>query len=201
MLSWVDDALEALLVANLDPRVTVSFDVPGARSRGRVVELFLHRVCEDRSARTGGWEDVRDSAGHVTGRRMTPRRYRLSYLVTAWADSPLRGHDLLGDVLAALGTLDTIPVEFLPKQATAVPIDIAHPDCPAVSSDFWLACGVPPRPALDLVVTMSLAPVPPAAVAAAPAVVDLGVTRPPRPEPPAAAAPRPKPRIREGPGR
>ncbi|ONI81522.1 hypothetical protein ALI144C_19605 [Actinosynnema sp. ALI-1.44] len=201
MLSWVDTALEAVLAAGLGAGVAVSFDVPGSWSRGRAVELFLHRVREDLRGRTGGWEDIRDSTGRVTGRRVAPRRYELSYLVTAWADSPSRGHDLLGDVLATLGPLDAIPSKFLPEQAEAVPIEVANPGCPAVPPDFWLACGVPPRPALDVVVTVSVGPATPEPVAAAPGVFDLGVARPPRAQPPAAAVPKPKSRIREEPDR
>ena len=52
---------------------------------------------------------VRSDEGYVTGHARRPRRFKLSYLVTAWTQRPEDEHRLLAACLAALIRHDALP--------------------------------------------------------------------------------------------
>src|SRR5437879_13346749 len=58
------------------------------------------------------WEDVKDDKGRVTERRPPPRRFKLSYLVTAWTQRPEDEHRLLSAVLSCFLRNEIIPREL-----------------------------------------------------------------------------------------
>lgn len=170
--------LAAVLGAAL-PGTAVSFDAPDAgwaadratdRATDRAaaskteetVNAFLYQIREDSQARLADWEPVRDGRGFLVGRQPPVRRYRLCYLVTAWAASAGREHGLLSAALAVLASVDVIPPTLLTGSlaSTEVPVTFAvgHPDAPAASWQIFTALGTRPRPALDLVVTAPLIP-------------------------------------------
>lgn len=185
VISEADEALVALLRAALPTGTVVTLDHPDPQWTEPVVCVLLHAVREDVAARHAFWQDDVDQRGHVVARRPPSRRYRLCYLLAAFAGDAAGEHRLLDAALGALATEDTAH------------ISVGHPDLPAAPAELWQALGVPPRGGLDVVVTTIVTPTPHTDLAPAPAIVDVGVARdvpePVRPPKP----PRPARRIRE----
>ena len=106
MIHDVDESLRALVARDAlnGSGVEVAFDAPTkdwvARRNAPVVNLYLYDIREDLSRRDTAWVDVRNGDGRVTERRLPPRRYRLSYLVTAWTSRPEDEHRLLSALLS-----------------------------------------------------------------------------------------------------
>ncbi|MGH2464547.1 MAG: DUF4255 domain-containing protein, partial [Candidatus Limnocylindrales bacterium] len=107
MIQDVDETLLALVRREaLDgAAIEVAFDAPTrdwvARRNGPTVDLYLYDIREDMSRREVQWERVTDPAGRVTERRPPPRRFKLSYMVTAWTQRPEDEHRLLSSLLGA----------------------------------------------------------------------------------------------------
>ena len=94
----------------------------------------------------------------MTGRRLPPRRYRLSYLVTAWTSRPEDEHRLLSAMLACFVRHEYMPAELLAGslsgEETPVLITVALPPTEDRSiADTWSAMGGELKPSLDLVIT------------------------------------------------
>ncbi len=171
MFDDLDQTLAALLGDSQAPSelraAEVGFETPdrGYAPSQATVNLFLHRVREDVALRDPA--PVTQRSGDVFVRREPPLRVRCSYLVTTWAD-PGQGaalkikneHRLLGQALAWLRRFPTIPEAYLrgglAGQPVPPPAVVARPDTDDSSGEFWTALGVPPRPALDLSVTISV---------------------------------------------
>ena len=102
----VDESLRALVRRDAlnGSGVEVAFDAPtkdwAARRNTPTVDLYLYDVREDINRREVAWEDVRDKAGRITERRPPQRRFKLSYLVTAWTQRPEDEHRLLSVLLS-----------------------------------------------------------------------------------------------------
>jgi Pvc16 N-terminal domain len=173
MIADVDASLRSLLRATAlhGSNVDVVFDSPtqqwSQHLAGSVVDAYLWEVREDVSRRQNDWEDVRNDAGRVVGRRSPLHRYRLRYLLTAWGGTIADEHRLLSSVLSSLADEQAIPADHvsgaLAEEGLPVFVTVALPaegDNPPW--DLWGALGVAPRPALDLVV---IAPLPRAAPA------------------------------------
>lgn len=204
MLHEVDETLRRVLCAGLPARTPVTFDAPAAPSsaHGETVTVFLHSVQEDVSARATGWIDDRDERGRVIERRLVPRRYRLGYLVTAYAADVPREHELLGAVLAVLAENEAVPQDCLTGSLAEVggpvTLAVADPHASGTAAGMWQALGVPPRCSLELVVTAPLTPRALPEVAAPPSAIDLGIGQETPPaEPLDATAARPAATIRE----
>jgi hypothetical protein len=104
------------------------------------------------------WELVRDENNEVVEKRLPPRRFKLSYMVTAWTQRPEDEHRLLSAVLACVVRHEVIPAESLTAalREVGLPIymTIALPPPPERSiGDIWSALGGELKPSLDLVVT------------------------------------------------
>ena len=164
MIHDVDESLRALVKRDAlnDSGVDVAFDAPTrewvAKRSAPVVDMYLYDIREDTSRRQTSWEDVRDESGRVTGRRLPPRRYRLSYLVTAWTNRPEDEHRLLSAMLACLVQHEYMPAEVLAGslEGETMPIllTVALPPMEDRSiADVWSAMGGELKPSLDLVVT------------------------------------------------
>lgn len=162
MIDDVDTALRALLSPRAQENgAAVSFDAPtrewAARLSGPTLDLYLFDIREDLDQRSVAWDAVKE--GDVTvARRVPPRFYRLSYLVTAWTTRPEDEHRMLADALAALVVVDALPREvlsgWLAEQPSAVRVDVALPLPEDRSmSDLWNALGGELKPSVDLVVT------------------------------------------------
>ncbi len=103
--SWVETVLGS---------VTVSFDPPSNKPGGEGVSLYLFELL---------------STPPPSSTKLSPLQFTVRYLVTTWADTPEKAHQLLSElVLAALGTPD-LEVEIAP-----------------FPSESWLAIGAQPRP-------------------------------------------------------
>ncbi|HEY5489475.1 MAG TPA: DUF4255 domain-containing protein [Candidatus Limnocylindrales bacterium] len=164
MIHDVDESLRALVRRDAlnGSGVDVAFDAPTrewvAKRNAPVVDMYLYDIREDTTRRQTSWEDVRDESGRVTGRRLPPRRYRLSYLVTAWTSRPEDEHRLLSALLACFVRHEYMPAELLAGslsgEVTPVLITVALPPTEDRSiADTWSAMGGELKPSLDLVIT------------------------------------------------
>lgn len=163
MISEVDQALEALVrrEALNGSRVDVLFDAPTrdwvARRNAPTLDIYLYDIREDMSRRQVMTEPVRDPAtGIASAHRVPPRRYKLSYLVTAWTQRPEDEHRLLSACLAAFVRNETIPLDLLQgslaSSAYPVILQVAGPMGQDRSiADVWSAMGGELKPSLDLV--------------------------------------------------
>ncbi|HEY2888947.1 MAG TPA: DUF4255 domain-containing protein [Candidatus Limnocylindrales bacterium] len=164
MIQDVDETLLALVRREaLDgAAIEVAFDAPTrdwvARRNGPTIDLYLYDIREDMARREVQWERVTDAAGRVTERRPPPRRFKLSYMVTAWTQRPEDEHRLLSTLLGAFirherlapaecsGALAEQPLPLL--VTTALPLGSDRS-----IADLWSALGGELKPSLDLIVT------------------------------------------------
>lgn len=164
MIHDVDESLRALVRRDAvnGSGVEVAFDAPTkewvARRNSPVVDLYLYDIREDTTRRQTAWEEIKDETGRVIERRLPPRRYRLSYLVTAWTQRPEDEHRLLSALLSCFVRHEFMPAELLAGslEGETMPIllTVALPPTEDRSiADVWSAMGGELKPSLDLVVT------------------------------------------------
>ncbi len=164
MIHDVDESLRALVRRDAlnGSGVEVAFDAPTkdwvARRNSPVVNLYLYDIREDLSRRDTAWVDVRGEDGRVKERRLPPRRFRLSYLATAWTARPEDEHRLLSSLLAGFLQHEYFPPELLQGtlegEETPVLVTVAlPPDDERKIADTWSALGGELKPSLDVVVT------------------------------------------------
>jgi hypothetical protein len=164
MIHEVDAGIRALIRRDAvnGGDVEVAFDAPtrewAAKRTAPTVDVYLFDIREDVQRRRVEPEPVRDDEGVVIGRRRPPRRYRLSYLITAWTQRPEDEHRLLSSVLHAF-----LPHEELPRDVLEGPLSdepqpvyltIGLPP-PAERSigEIWSAMGGELKPSLELVLS------------------------------------------------
>jgi hypothetical protein len=163
MIQDVDESLRALVKKDAlnGSKAEIAFDAPtrewSSRRNTPTVDLYLYDIREDLEQREVMWEDIRGDNGFVTERRPPPRRFKLSYLVTAWTQRPEDEHRLLSSLLACFLSHPTMPVEALSGTLTEarepILMNIALPPPQDRSiSDVWSALGGELKPSLDLVV-------------------------------------------------
>lgn len=147
--------------------VDISFDTPSkdwaAKQSGPTLNFYLYDIREDLNRRLVEFVELRDTDGRVVERRQPPRRYKLSYLATAWTQRPEDEHRLLSAVLGAFIQSDILPPDVLQGALTdevdPVKVTIALPPPQDRSiSDVWNALGGELKPSLDLVVTAPFSP-------------------------------------------
>ncbi|WP_130014269.1 DUF4255 domain-containing protein [Serinicoccus sediminis] len=196
MIQDVDAALRSLLLPGAEEHsAEVSFEAPtrdwGARRSGPTLDVYLFDIREDVDLRSVARELVRApaaqegdgpadmSVGHptptdggqqVAGRKVPPRFFRLSYLVTAWTTRPEDEHRMLADALRTLVVLDALPAwsltDGLAEQPYTVRLEVALPVAEdRTVSDLWTALGGELKPSLDLVVTAPVDAAPSTSVA------------------------------------
>lgn len=164
MIHDVDESLRALVKRDAlnGSGVDVAFDAPTkdwvARRNAPMVSMYLYDIREDVTRRDTAWIDVRGGDGRVKERRLPPRRYRLSYLVTAWTSRPEDEHRLLSSLLSGFVRHEFFPPELLQGalegEETPVLITVALPPADERKiADTWSALGGELKPSLDLVVT------------------------------------------------
>jgi hypothetical protein len=143
--------------------VELTFDAPtkdwAARRNVPTVDLYLYDIREDLDRRDVVYRRTLDENGRVVDRRPPPRRFALSYLVTAWTKRPEDEHRLLARVLGCFLRLEALPDDMLAgslkEQGLPVPVKIALPPSEDRSiSDLWTALGGELKPSLDLVVVV-----------------------------------------------
>jgi hypothetical protein len=164
MIQDVDETLLALVRGEAlgGASVDVAFDAPTrewvARRNGPTVDLYLYDIREDMARREVQWERVIDNAGRVTERRPPPRRFKLSYMVTAWTQRPEDEHRLLSSLLGCFIRHERLaPAECaggLAQQPVALLVTTAMPlGSDRSIADVWSALGGELKPSIDLIVT------------------------------------------------
>jgi hypothetical protein len=164
MIHEVDELLEKLVKRDAlnGSAVELVFDAPTkdwvARRNAPTVDLYLYDIREDVARRVPAWEDVLGDDGRVADRRLPPRRFKLSYLVTAWTQRPEDEHRLLSALLSAFLRTPMVKPEdlegMLAEPDLPVYIDVGQPPAQDRSiADVWSALGGELKPSLDLVVT------------------------------------------------
>jgi hypothetical protein len=170
MIQEVDAALEALVRRDAlnGSRVEVVFDAPTkdwvARRNAPAINIYLYDIREDLSRREMSRVPFRESGAEIVSEhRLPPRRFRLSYLITAWTQRPEDEHRLLAACLATLVRNEIIPLELTSGSLAASPypviLSVALP-LPAERSiaDVWSALGGELKPSLDLTAIAPLDP-------------------------------------------
>lgn len=163
MIHEVDAAIKALTRRDAfdGDDVEVAFEVPtkewAAKRNAPTLNMYLYDIREDLARRRVEPELVRDDDGRINGRRRPPRRFRLSYLVTAWTQRPEDEHRLLSGVLHAFLPHDEIPRDLLEgslaEQPAAVLLTVGIPPPQDRSiGEIWTAIGGELKPSLDVVV-------------------------------------------------
>src|SRR5947207_100366 len=118
MIQDVDESLRALVKRDAlnGSKADVAFDAPNkewsSRRNTPTVDLYLYDIREDLEQREVMWEDIRGDSRDsrlITERRPPPRRFKLSYLVTAWTQRPEDEHRLLSSLLACFLRNPIIP--------------------------------------------------------------------------------------------
>ncbi|HEY4938087.1 MAG TPA: DUF4255 domain-containing protein [Actinomycetota bacterium] len=164
MIHDVDESLRALVRRDVlnEAGIEISFDAPtrdwSTRRNAPALNIYLYEIREDLTRRGEQFEELRDERGFVTGRRPPPRKFKLSYLVTAWTQRAEDEHRLLSAVLTCFLGFDAIPTEVLQgdlaQQGEPIRVTIALPLAPDRSiTDVWTALGGELKPSLDLIVT------------------------------------------------
>jgi hypothetical protein len=160
----VDEALRNLIRREglVGGDVEVVFDAPtkdwATRRNSPTVDVYLYDIREDMRRRERGQLNEYDDSGRVVARRLPPRHFKLSYLVTAWTQRPEDEHRLLSSLLTGLLRHDAIPGDLLPDTMAAGPpvaltIGLPPPEDRAFA-DVWSALGGELKPSLDVVVVV-----------------------------------------------
>ncbi|WP_432947692.1 DUF4255 domain-containing protein [Kribbella sp. CA-253562] len=164
MISEADAALIELLRREVleGAKVAVALDPPttdwAARRSGPAMNVFLYDIREDLRRRGSGSHAQFDHDGRPVARRLLPRVFRLSYLVTAWTQRPEDEHRLLGAVLRTLLKYEVIPPAVLPDDAPPIGITVGLPPGEDRSfADVWSALGGELRASIDVVLTVPFA--------------------------------------------
>lgn len=178
MIRDVDETVRGWLAGLLEG-VDITFDPPGAwvdPGSAPTLSLHLYDVREDSSSSTAAWDDIRNAEGVLVGRYPPLRRYRFTFLVTAFAGDTLMEHGLLGDVLVATAGDAYVPDPYLAgclvDMRGCVMVRCA-PDRGVDTHELWVAWRIPPRTALELTL---LVPMPTAMIEVAgspPSHIDL----------------------------
>jgi hypothetical protein len=159
----VDVALRSLIERDAadGAQVEVVFDAPtkewSSRRNVPTVDVYLYDIREDLRRRERGLiNEYRD--GTVAARRLPPRWFKLSYLVTAWTSRPEDEHRLLSTLLGCFLRHDALPAEFvtgpLGELGLPVPLTIGLPPPEDRSfADVWTALGGELKPSLDVVIS------------------------------------------------
>ena len=165
----VDESIKALIARDAanGSGVEVVFDAPtkdwAVRRTAPTIDVFLYDIREDLQRRDMVTRKVRDASGITTVRRAPPRRYRLSYLLTAWTQRPEDEHRLLARLMATFLRIDRVPHELLAGSLRdldlPVIVDLALPRSEDRSLfDIWSALGGELKPSLDLQVIAPIDP-------------------------------------------
>src|SRR5713226_1016730 len=166
MIQDVDESLRALVKRDAlnGSKADIAFDAPNkewsSRRNTPTVDLYLYDIREDLEQREVMWEDIRGDSHNarlITERRPPPRRFKLSYLVTAWTQRPEDEHRLLSSLLACFLRNQTMPADVLSgalvQSRQPITLNIAGPPPQDRSiSDVWSALGGELKASLDLVV-------------------------------------------------
>jgi len=159
----VDAALRTLISreAVAGEGVELVFDAPtkdwASRRNSPTIDIYLYDIREDLRKRGRGLLNEYDGA-RVVARRLPPRHFKLSYLITAWTQRPEDEHRLLSELLSCFLRHDAFPEDVLEgdlaELGLPVAITIALPPPEDRSfADVWSALGGELKPSLDVVIS------------------------------------------------
>lgn len=163
MIHELDEAIKALIKRDAvnGSDVDITFDAPtkdwAAKRNSPTISVYLYDIREDVERREVMYEEIRDEHGRVKDRRPPPRRFKFSYLLTAWTQRPEDEHRILSSLLATFVRNDQMPEEvlsgYLASQDLPVITQIGLPPPKDRNlSDVWSALGGELKPSLDLIV-------------------------------------------------
>ena len=167
MIHEVDSALRTLIEREAAGTrdVEIVFDAPTREWAGRrnspTIDVYLYDIREDLRRRERGMHNVYDDSDVIVSRRLPPRHFKLSYLVTAWTQRPEDEHRLLSSLLMCFLKYDALPADVLTGPLTdlglPIPITIALPPPEdRAFADVWSALGGELKPSIDIVVSTPL---------------------------------------------
>jgi len=175
MINQLDQTLKNILNAPNAPNelqnAEISFDIPkeSYAPDKETVNLYLYDIHENRILR-----DPVPIVKIVNGnyeKRKPPLRVDCSYMLTAWSGqsgdtASASEHRILSDALIWLSFFAEIPKEYLlddwkdksnaAYQPFPVYLTVARQDDVKQPGEFWAALGSPPRPYLNVVVTIAM---------------------------------------------
>lgn len=178
VIAEIDEALRSLIRRDVPSAagVDVVLDAPtkdwAARRNAPTIDLYLYDIREDLRRRERGmvneYESVVErgvSRRQVVGRRLPPRWFKMSYLVTAWTQRPEDEHRLLSDLMTCLLRQDSLPADLLvardddglrvPELAVGLSVGLPPPEDRAFA-DVWTALGGELKPSLDVVASVPI---------------------------------------------
>ena len=169
MIDEIDDAIRNLLKdeALEGAGVDVVFDAPtkewAARRNAPTVNAYLYDIREDLRKRTRGMINDYNDEGIVIGRRLPPRFYNLSYLITAWTQRPEDEHRLLAEMLLCFSNYEAMPPDRLNGRIGELDLPVEMkislpPPEDRSFADVWTALGGELKPSIDVVLSVPLAP-------------------------------------------
>jgi Pvc16 N-terminal domain len=164
MIAEVDEALCRALARVLPKGTVVRLDPPKptwqTEKPSQAIDLFLFGLAGDSRGAQSGIEEVRDGNGRVLSRSDPPRRYNLSYLVTARAPKIAEEHELLDTALRALTDGESLPESCLPEALLDTGMPVMVDLDPAGPGHLWTSLGMPARAAFVLTVSAPHRPKP-----------------------------------------
>lgn len=168
MIDDLDETIRRLILTKgrFDPdSVEVSFDQPtgdwAAGLTRPTIDCYLYDIRENLELRSAEWLVGQNAQGLAT-KRLAPRRYDFSYLVTVWTQSQTDDeHAILWRVLATLASYIALPKDLCQRQLAQQPYPIkaqtAQPST-AIESlpDLWGVMENALRPSINYVVTLAM---------------------------------------------
>jgi hypothetical protein len=177
MIAEVDEALCRALARVLPKGTVVRLDPPKptwqTEKPSQAIDLFLFGLAGDPRGAASGWEEVRDARGRVLSRQEAPRRYQLSYLVTARAPKINEEHELLDTALRALTDGEALPESCLPEALIETGMPVLVELDPSGPGQLWTSLGMPARAAFVLSVSAPHRPTPDTELAPPAESIDL----------------------------
>src|SRR2546423_1523184 len=152
MIHDVDESLRTVVRRDVldGANVEISFEAPtrewAARRNSPTLSLYLYEIREDLQRREVQFEERRGPEWVVIERRLSPRKFKLSYLITAWTQRPEDEHRLLSAMLACFLRFDALPPEVMQGSMSSVEepvrctIGLPLPEDRSIS-DVWSALG------------------------------------------------------------
>jgi uncharacterized protein DUF4255 len=177
MIADVDEALCRALARVLPKGTVVRLDPPKptwqTEKPSQAIDLFLFNLAGDSRGAATGWEDVRDATGRVLSRQEPPRRFQLSYLVTARAPAIAEEHQLLDTALIALTEGESLDESCLPDALRETGMPVLVDIDPTGPGHLWTGLGMPARAAFVLTVSAPHRPRPDTELAPPAESIDL----------------------------
>jgi hypothetical protein len=169
MINDLDETIRRLILSRgffENDSVAVSFGQPtgdwAAGLTRPTINCYLYDIRENLELRSAEWLVEKNDQGQAS-KRLAPRRYDLSYLITVWTQNQVEDeHAILWRVLGALAGADPLPPEFCQGELSAQPYAIrtqtAQPSMAVQNMpDLWGVMENQLRPSIDFVVTAAMA--------------------------------------------